>query len=648
MYSCAFVCEISISAVSITLARIVKDQQVQPKMLRLKKPTHLALALLANCAVGLAAAQTPTTLKDAVERAILQNPEVKLRFHNLEAAKQDLKAGQGAWFPRIDLEAASGNNDIKTPAMGSSQNYSNSRTSIQLRQTIFDGFATLHETRRLSYGQQTAYFELLSASNQTGLEAARAYIDVVRFRELVSLAADNYTTHQEVHDRISQKVAAGVGRRVDLEQAAGRMALAESNWLTEVSNLHDVSARYQRLVGDTPAEALTPLEPLTAFMPTGQSFLSEATRRNPDFLAAVATVRAYRADSKVRRASLYPTLELRARQSYETNQNGVTGDYNNSTVEMVLSYNLYRGGTDSSRVKQFAAKLDSAYDLRDKACRDTWQTGQIAFNDSLRLVAQLKLLSQHELSTSKARQAYQQQFDIGQRSLLDLLDTENELYQARRSLVNGEHDLKLAEVRVLTTSGTFLSALKLQPLSNSLPDASGGTEEEDDLLHCSNRMLPSMTLNRAFDSRPAASQVEPIQPAQPAPVPPPVAPKKTDGEAACTELPQVVEAWLGAWNRKDFTAYLGTYGDNFKAAKGLSRSAWEQLRKQRINKQGNIKASISPPRPVRCDAQSAEVAFTQTYGSPDYQDQVEKTLALERIQGAWKIVQETVTKGRTF
>lgn len=617
-------------------------------MLRLKKPTHLALAIVAHCAVGLAAAQTPTTLKDAVERAILQNPEVKLRFHNLEAAKQDLKAGEGAWLPRIDLEAASGNNNIKTPAMGSAQNYSNARSSIQLRQTIFDGFATLYETRRLSYGQQTAYFELLSASNQTGLEAARAYIDVVRFRELVGLAADNYTTHQEVHDRISQKVAAGVGRRVDLEQAAGRMALAESNWLTEVSNLHDVSARYQRLVGDIPAEALTPLEPLTAFLPTGLSFLTEATRRNPDFLAAVATVRAYRADSKVRRAGLYPTLEFRARQSYETNQNGVTGDYNNSTVEMVLSYNLYRGGTDSSRVKQFAAKLDSAYDLRDKACRDTWQTGQIAFNDSLRLVAQLKLLSQHELSTSKARQAYQQQFDIGQRSLLDLLDTENELYQARRSLVNGEHDLKLAEVRVLTTSGTFLSALKLQSLPGSLPDASGGTEEEDDLLHCSNRMLPSMTLNRAFDSRPAAPPVEPVPPVQPAPVPPPVPPKKTDGEAACTELPQVVEAWLGAWNRKDFTAYLGTYGDNFKAAKGLSRSAWEQLRKQRINKQGNIQASISPPRPVRCDAQSAEVAFAQTYGSPDYQDQVEKTLSLERIQGAWKIVRETVTKGRTF
>ena len=132
--------------------------------------------------------------------------------------------------------------------------------------------------------------------------------------------------------------------------------------------------------------------------------IAHATRQNPDFLGAVANIRAFRADAQLRRAALYPTVELRARQSIETNQNGSPGDYRNSGLEVVLNYNLFRGGSDISRVKQYAAKLESAYDLRDKACRDTWQTGQIAFNDSVRLVAQLKLLNQHELSTSKARQ----------------------------------------------------------------------------------------------------------------------------------------------------------------------------------------------------------------------------------------------------
>src|SRR5450830_234160 len=322
---------------------------------------YLFIFPVLGLAIGQTFAQAPNTLKDAVERAILQNPEVKLRFHNLNAAQQDRKAGEGAWLPRIDLEVAAGNDSYTSPTFEAS-NYANSRSSIQLRQTLFDGFATLHDTRRLSYSQQAAYFDLLSASNQTGLEAARTYLDVLRYRELVSLAASNFTTHQEVHDRISQKVAAGVGRRVDLEQASGRMALAESNWLTEVSNAHDVSARYQRLIGDIPAESLAKMEPMDEFLPRNTDFLTEATRQNPDFLGAVANIRAFRADAQLRRAALYPTVELRARQSIETNQNGSPGDYRNSGLEVVLNYNLFRGGSDISRVKQYAGKLESAYD----------------------------------------------------------------------------------------------------------------------------------------------------------------------------------------------------------------------------------------------------------------------------------------------
>ena len=506
---------------------------------------------------------------------------------------------------------------------------------------MFDGFATSADVRRLSYAQQVAYYDFMSISNQTALEATRAYIDVVRFRQLVELAAANFTTHQKVHDRISQKVTAGVGRRVDLEQAAGRMALAESNWITEVSNLHDVSAHYQRLVGDTPAESLARLDALDEFLPLGSEFLANAARKNPDFLSTVANIRAFRADLALRKAAMYPTVELRARQSYENNQNGIVGDYRDTALEVVLSYNLFRGGSDSSRVKQYAAKLSSAFDLRDKTCRDIWQTGQIAFNDSVRLVNQLKLLSQHELSTSKARQAYQQQFDIGQRSLLDLLDTENELYQARRALANAEYDLDLAKVRVLAVSGSLLPALKLRTLADGMPDATGGTEDNDDALACSSRILPAVTLDRAFDSRPAPVTAAPAQPVVLAPVPTP--------EAVCkAELPQVVETWIGAWNRKDYATYIGSYDAAFVPAKGLSRAAWEKLRKQRINKKGDIKAVISAIKPIGCEAKTAEVSFTQVYDSPDYRDNVEKTLSLVRVEKAWKIVKETVTKGRTF
>lgn len=604
---------------------------------------------VATLGVVAAFAQTPTTLKSAVEQAILQNPEVKLRFHNLEAAQQERKVAEGAWLPRVDLEAATGAYNTLRPSLSSSLDFSANRASIQLRQTLFDGFATLYDVRRLSYSQQAAYYELLAASNQIALETARAYLDVLRYRDLVALAATNYTTHLEVHERLEQKTKAGVGRRVDLEQASGRLALAESNWLTEASNLHDVSARYQRLVGELPAATLAPADPLKASIPSGQTFLSAAVKKNPEFLGAVSTLRAYRADSQVRRSAYSPTLEFRARQSFETNQSGVTGDYRDSALELVLNFNLYRGGSDKARIKQYLSKLDSAFDLRDKTCRDLWQTGQIAFNDSVRLGNQIPLLAQHELSTSKARQAYQQQFDIGQRSLLDLLDTENELYQARRALANAEYDKKLSEARLLATDGSLVSALQLRAMTGSDSDPSGGAEEDDSLMLCSNQMPALQVLDRTIEPRPIA--IAPAPPVTPVVVPVP-APVPASTQAAppnqCAQLPQVVEGWISAWNGKRTGDYLGYYASNFTPALGMSRSAWESLRKKRINKQGDIKAVISDIKPLACDAKTAEVSFKQEYGSVDYRDSVEKTLSLEQVGGNWKILRETVTKGRTF
>ncbi|MBK7548108.1 MAG: TolC family outer membrane protein [Rhodoferax sp.] len=608
---------------------------------------NLKPCLLTATAIGLfcsqAFAQASGNLKDAVERAVLQNPEVKFRYQNLEAARSEQDVAKGGWRPRVDLEAALGRESISTPTI-SSRTYTGSTTSIQLRQMLFDGYATSSEVRRLGHSRQVAYYELLSASDQIALETVRAYLDVQRYREALALARDNYATHVDVQKRLASRVSAGVGRRVDLEQASGRMALAESNWLTEASNLHDVSARYQRLTGDMPAQNLATTPTLDKFLPARERLLADSITNNPEFLGAVSTIRAYRADADVRRAANYPTLELRARQSLERNQSGISGKYRDAAIELVLNYNLYRGGADTARISQYVSRLNAAYELRDKACRDIRQTTQIAYNDVGRLEQQIIFLAQHELSTAKAREAYRQQFDIGQRSLLDLLDTENELYQARRALSNAEFDLRLAKVRVLATAGTLLSALQLRPIENEHPPAAGGNGEDDDLKRCSTELPALIVLDK--ENLPKAEVTQAIVPPPAPPVKPAPVPAPAGGD--CQKVVPAVEAWASAWNRKDASAYLGTYSDTFVPAKGLTHAAWEELRKKRIAKQGEVKAVLKNMRPLRCEANVADVAFTQEYGSVDYKDVVEKTLTLEFIKGEWRITRELVTKGRTY
>lgn len=612
----------------------------------MKFSPSLVVVTLAVLLTSSAGAQVASSLKDAVERAVLSNPEVKFKYQNLLAAGSELEAAKGGWRPRIDLEARGGRASTLSPGLNASTDYNHSAATLQLRQTLFDGFATASEVRRLGHNQLTSYYELLSTRDQIALEAARAYIDVLRYRELVSLARENYATHSEVYGHLASRVNAGVGRRVDLEQAAGRLALAESNWLTEVSNLHDVSTRYQRLVGEAPAATLEAPPVLTQFLPSRDNFVANSVRSNPDFLGTVSTIRAYRADATLRQSSYWPTLEFRANQSLERNRSSVPGEYRDNSVELVLNYNLYRGGSDSARVRQYVAKLNSAYELRDKTCRDVRQTALIALNDVSRLGSQIGFLAQHELSTAKAREAYRQQFDIGQRSLLDLLDTENELYQARRALTNAELDHLLAKARVLAVSGSLLGSLQLRTTQDEAPPGSTGGEDGDDaLLNCSTEVPPLMLLDKSGLSQTSGAPL----PAPSAPAAPVIAPPTAIGPTGdCQRLTAAVEDWISAWNKKDLNAYFSAYGENFVPPLSLTRADWETLRKKRLGKQGSIQAVLKNIQPVQCESGNAEVGFTQEYGSDNYQDVVEKKLLMELVKGQWKITRETVTRGRTF
>ena len=117
---------------------------------------------------------------------------------------------------------------------------------------------------------------------------------------------------------------------------------------------------------------------------------------------------------------------------------------------------MFNGGSDSARERQYASLLTQAENLRDKACVDARQTVSIAFNDVRKLNEQLGYLDRNVVSIQKARDAYRQQFDIGQRSLLDLLNSENELYTAKRSYVLAEEDLATAIVRTYAGMGTLV------------------------------------------------------------------------------------------------------------------------------------------------------------------------------------------------
>ncbi|CAL93271.1 TolC family outer membrane protein [Azoarcus olearius] len=428
-----------------------------------KVRTLVCLAVLSTLQVAPAIAATPEPLRDAVRKAVVSNPEVQARWHAFQGATADQDAARGGYYPQVDLNAAIGRERIDRPTTGTND-YTHRGATLSLTQMVYDGFFTQSEVARMGYAKLARYYELIETSESAALEVVRAYGDVLRYRELVRLAKANYVEHKLISDQIAQRAGAGVGRRVDQEQASGRLALAESNLLTEVSNLHDVTARYQRLVGDTPPEALPDLgETLTAMpLPANpRDALREAFNTSPAINAAVENVRAGQALVESRRSAYHPRVELQAYKSIDRNLDGVDGRSSDSVVQLVFNYNLFRGGADQARLRSAAESLNQSKDLREKACRDLRQTLAIAYNDTQRLTEQLRYLDQHQLSIEKAREAYRRQFDIGQRTLLDLLDTENEYFQARRAYANARYDQVIAQARTLNGLGKLMSALEV-------------------------------------------------------------------------------------------------------------------------------------------------------------------------------------------
>ncbi|MBZ9560445.1 MULTISPECIES: TolC family outer membrane protein [unclassified Modicisalibacter] len=408
-----------------------------------------------------ASAQAPSggaTLQDAVQRAMHHNPDVQASWHGLQAAMDEVDVAQGGYLPSLDVSAGVGREYREDDGRGS---YNADFAEITLTQMLWDGLETANEVERLDRAQLVSYYQFMSTSNDVALKVAQAYQDVRRYRELVRLARDNYAKHLEVYRQIDQRTQSGAGRGVDLEQITGRLALAESNLMTEAANLHDVSARFQHLVGELPADELAAAPDFTQGFPDSiRQVVMKAYEGNPGFHAAIENIAAAKASAAKTKSGFHPQVDFRA-SAGTNNQSGATGRYDQGVVQVVASMNLYRGGSDLASYRQANDLLEQARDQRDNECRNVRETASVAFNDTRQITEQLQYLNQHRLSTGRVRGAYQQQFDIGERTLLDVLDSENEYFEASRAYTNAAYDLELARARTLAAMGQLLPALNV-------------------------------------------------------------------------------------------------------------------------------------------------------------------------------------------
>jgi len=415
----------------------------------------------------------PDTLVQAVKMAVNSNPEVQSRFHNWVSAGGLRDIARAGFLPQVDFLTSAGSENRTSPTVPSTT-YGVTSGQISANQVLFDGFFTPNEVSRLGAGVQTRYYELTESAETVALDAFKAYTDILRYRELVDMATQNYVEHRQSAQRVEERVNSGVGRRVDLEQSNGRTAEAESKLLTELTHLHGASAHYLLVIGEKPAASLPALsEPFRlGVLPTSMAaMMQEGIQNSPTLLAAVNDARSGQIAIGTSKSAFMPRLDLQAYATSGNNNDWVAGANQAQGAALALRYKLYKGGADQAGVRFSGFTADQMRDVQDKACRDVRQVLSLAFSDVRSLTEKLDYEDRHRLAVEKTREAFRQQFEIGQRTLLDLLDTQTEFFEASRSYSNARHDQAIAQARTLAAMGRLVSTLGATRAD--LPSATG-------------------------------------------------------------------------------------------------------------------------------------------------------------------------------
>ncbi|HEV3116060.1 MAG TPA: TolC family outer membrane protein, partial [Gemmataceae bacterium] len=413
------------------------------------------------------------TIVDAISQAVQTNPGVGEATANRRATDAELHQSQGTLLPQVRLEASGGperfNQTAVVPAPTGNGLWLPARTgSVVIRQTLFDGFASINEIWRQSARVDAAAHRVHERSELIALDAAEAYISMIRFSRLITVSQDNVAAHRRILDNVQARFNGGRAGEGDLQQALERVAAAEAALAEFRQSLEDARAAYRKSVGLEPINLRAPGR-LRGLPASKDESLAVALRYNPTIRAAQSDADAAKYGFDATAGSFAPNVSLEGRTLRGIDSDTIFGPRSESSGKVVLGWDIFTGGQDSwkraaaaeryNEQKMRHARLQrDAFESLDKA----WAARTITSDRAAALLRQVN-------ADRKAIAAYNKEYELGQRSLIDLLNAENQLYNGLVSLESTRDVAIFADYQLLAAMGQLLAYLKAPESVDALP-----------------------------------------------------------------------------------------------------------------------------------------------------------------------------------
>jgi adhesin transport system outer membrane protein len=411
------------------------------------------------------AQDTEVQLSDTVTTALEYSPRLRMLQSNQEAIGFERDRARGGYFPRVDVAfgfGAEAYSDPYTRSIDTEYNYyERLEASIFLKQLLYDGKETSSRVAVEENKLASARLRVFDNAEAIALDAIVAHMDVSRQRRLVGLAEQNVNDHIEILDQLKERQEGGAGSIADVDQTRARLARARASLSETQSELKAAEANYERVVGKLAGELEFFMVPPGLLPKTLDQAVELTAANNPKVLALNANIDEAESRVDLSRSNFLPKVHAELSSNYVDNPDS-SDTYTHSNQAMVrMRWNILNGHSDvADRKAAMARKLQaeaSRDDQRDaviELTRATWaaldaaRQRVVSFGDALNY-------------NQKTLDSYRKQFNVGQRTLLDVLDARNELFQSAGLLVTAKANEVIAAERLLALTGKLTESLQI-------------------------------------------------------------------------------------------------------------------------------------------------------------------------------------------
>ena len=409
-------------------------------------------------------------LKTAIEIALETNPEIGEASANRRAIDFEYQQAKQLGNPNVIIEGRAGPELIDsrtTRLFGTNDEALFARqASVVLQQNLYSfGRHDAEQDRQASRSDAAAH-RVWERTEFVSLDVAQAYYDILRLREILDFSDQNVAFHQKISDDLSRGVTSGITRETDRVQAQERLSssLISRN---EVEESHDIAqAKFLQLVGQEIGTVITPPS-MAAMTPNSlTAALAAARRNNPTIKIAYADLDVARAEYRAAKAEGKPELLFELDGRAGDHVGGFRDRSNDVRAQVVFRYE-FRGGIRKSAVQEHINWVDEARQRVMGVERNVENLVRNAWITRTKTQARVNDLQERVTTGQKLRSDYEREFRIGNRSLLDILNSQEDLFQSQSALITAQQADKYAQYRLLAATGDLLSALGLEPRRES-------------------------------------------------------------------------------------------------------------------------------------------------------------------------------------